>query len=292
MTFSTDTTDLSLTLSDGRTLGYALYGDPEGRPVLYFTGGNSSRYEGSWFADEALRQGLMVVVPDRPGFGLSDARAGRTLLDWGADVAEIADALGIGDLRVFGLSGGGPHVAAACVALGGRISRAAIVSGVAPPEMPGRFRGMWPPLRFLFFASRRWPALSRVALRQMGSFYADEEQMLKRMRQALPAPDVALIDARPDVIATFSRSAREAHRHGIDGDAQEWQLYVHPWGFRLEAVEQPVDLWYGTADINVPSGMGRYLASRLPNSTLHEVDGGHFSTINNHIEAILRHLLA
>jgi pimeloyl-ACP methyl ester carboxylesterase len=287
-----DSIDFSVTLHDGRALGYAIYGDPVGRAVFYFTGGNSSRFEGGWFDAAARRLGVRLIVPDRPGFGLSDPQPGRRFLDWGRDVAELADALGIDRFPVFGLSGGSPHATAACVALGARIPRAAIVSGVAPPEMPGRFRGMWPPVRFLFFASRRWPALARLALRQMGRFYANEEQMLKRMKQALPAPDVALIEARPEVITIFSRAAREAHRQGIDGDADEWRLYVLPWGFALEDVTQPVDLWYGDVDANVPPDMGRYLAGRLPNSTLHLVEGGHFSTINTNIEAILEGLLA
>jgi pimeloyl-ACP methyl ester carboxylesterase len=38
-------------------------------------------------------------------------------------------------------------------------------------------------------------------------------------------------------------------------------------------------------------GMGHYFAQELPNNRLHVVeDGGHFSTINNHIEEIFSHL--
>jgi hypothetical protein len=38
--------------------------------------------------------------------------------------------------------------------------------------------------------------------------------------------------------------------------------------------------------------MGRYLDQKLPNSQLIEVDdGGHFSTINNHIDDIFDYLI-
>jgi pimeloyl-ACP methyl ester carboxylesterase len=171
------------------------------------------------------------------------------------------------------------------------VIKAAIVSGVAPPEMPGRFKGMWPPVRLIFFTARYFPGLNRMLLKQMGGFYADKEMMLKRMKQALPPPDVALIDARPEVIDIFSAAAKEAHRYGLDGDAWEWHLYVHPWEFALADVRARIGLWYGQYDQNVPVGMGQYLAGQFPNSQLTVVnDGGHFSTVNNHIGTIFNYL--
>jgi pimeloyl-ACP methyl ester carboxylesterase len=284
-------TDHTVQLQGGRILGYARYGKPSGKPVFYFTGGNSSRLEGLWFEETAQQQDIDLIVPDRPGFGLSDFQPGRRFLDWPEDVAQLADALGIDRFAVFGLSGGSPHVAAVCYKLPHRVIKAAIVSGVAPPEMPGRFKGMWPPVRLIFFTARYFPGLNRMLLKQMGGFYADKEMMLKRMKQALPPPDVALIDARPEVIDIFSAAAKEAHRYGLDGDAWEWHLYVHPWEFALADVRARIGLWYGQYDQNVPVGMGQYLAGQFPNSQLTVVnDGGHFSTVNNHIGTIFNYL--
>lgn len=283
--------DQTIQLRDGRNLGYACYGSPSGRPVLYFTGGNSSRLEGMWFEETAQQQDIYLIVPDRPGFGLSDFQPGRQFLDWPDDVAQLADSLGVDRFAVFGLSGGSPHVAAVCYKLPERVTRAAIISGVAPPEMPDRFKGMWPPIRLIFFTARYLPGLNRVMLKQMGGFYSDKEQMLKRMKQALPAPDVALIDAHPEMIDVFSVAVKEAHRNGLDGDAWEWRLYVHSWGFKLGDVKTEIGLWYGQFDQNAPVSMGHYLAEKFPNSHLTVVqDGGHFSTVNNHIGAIFDYL--
>jgi pimeloyl-ACP methyl ester carboxylesterase len=287
----TNNTDQSIQLRDGRKLGYARFGIPDGKPVFYFTGGNSSRLEGMWFEEAAQQQNIDLIVPDRPGFGLSDFQPGRQFLDWPEDVAHLADSLGIDKFSVFGLSGGSPHVAAVCYKMPERVMRAAIVSGVAPPEMPDRFKGMWPPVQMIFFTARYLPGLNRLALKQMGGFYADKEQMMKRMKQALPTPDVALIDARPEVIDIFSAAAKEAHRSGLDGDAWEWRLYVRPWGFELAEVQTEIRIWYGQFDQNAPVGMGQYLDKQFPNSRLTVVqDGGHFSTINNHIGAIFDYL--
>lgn len=279
-------------LGDGRSLGYAIYGQPEGRPVLYFTGGNSSRLEGRWFDRNARDRGICLIVPDRPGFGLSDFQSNRRLLDWPRDIAELVKALGVGEFAVFGLSGGGPHVAAVLHSMPAQVPRGAIVSGLAPPEMPARYRGMWLPLRLLFLLAKYTPSLNRAALKQMGNFYANPIQMKKQMMRALPEPDRNLIQTQPEVIDAFSAAAREAHRNGIDGDSWEWQLYVRPWGFEMEAILQPVGLWYGELDRNAPVGMGRYLSQRLPHARLKVVpDGGHFSTINNHIDEIFDYLL-
>ena len=287
----TNNTDQTMQLRNGRKLGYARYGNPSGKPVFYFTGGNSSRLEGQWFEEAAQQQNINLIVPDRPGFGLSDFQPGRQFLDWPDDVTQLADSLGIDKFAVLGLSGGSPHVAAVCYKLPERVTRAAIVSGVAPPEMSERFKGMWPPVRMIFFTARYLPGLNRMALKGMGGFYADKEQMLKRMKQALPAPDVALIDIRPDVIDIFSVAAKEAHRNGIDGDAWEWRLYVHPWDFDLAKIQTEIGLWYGQFDQNVPVGMGYFLARQFPNNHLTVVqDGGHFSTINNHIATIFEFL--
>ena len=100
----------TIRLHDGRTLGFAEYGLAEGTPVFYFTGGNSSRLEGGWFVNAAEKKQVRLIVPDRPGFGLSTFQPERQLLDWPDDVIELADALSIKTFSIFGLSGGGPHV--------------------------------------------------------------------------------------------------------------------------------------------------------------------------------------
>jgi pimeloyl-ACP methyl ester carboxylesterase len=255
--------------------------------VFYFTGGNSSRLEGLWFDAAARAARVRLVVPDRPGFGLSDPHPGRTLRDWPADVEALADALDLPRYAAFGLSGGGPHAAALAHAAPERLTRVAIVSGLAPPEMPHRYRSMWPPVRLLFMLRRFLPPLARLALTSMGSFYADADQLRARMLQSLPEPDRELIEQRPEIIDVFSRAAQEAHRNGVAGDFEEWGLYLRPWGFALAEIEGEVGLWYGAEDRNAPLAMGRWLAAELPHSSLEVVRGGHFSTVNTCIDDIL-----
>ena len=283
--------DQTVQLRSQRQLGYAEYGSKQGFPIFYFTGGNSSRFEGQWFNQAVDRQGIRLIVPDRPGFGLSTFLSGRRLLDWPDDVIQLADFLSIERFSVFGLSGGGPHVLATLTKAPDRINRAAVVSGTAPPEMPDRFEGMWFPVRLIFLTARYSPSINQLLLKQMSLFYSDPEQMNKRMKQSMPIPDKELLERRPDILEIFTKATQEAHCNGIEGDALEWQLYVRPWGFQMEDIQIPIKLWYGRFDQQVPVGMGRYLVKRLPQAQLIEVDdGGHFSTVNNHIDEIFSYL--
>ena len=54
-------------LKDGRTLAWGEYGDPRGRPVLYFHGAGSSMVEGACFQREAQEHGLRLIATSRPG---------------------------------------------------------------------------------------------------------------------------------------------------------------------------------------------------------------------------------
>jgi pimeloyl-ACP methyl ester carboxylesterase len=282
----------TLILEDGRKLGFAEYGTANGDPIFYFSGGNSSRIEGRWFDQEAKNAGVRLVVPDRPGFGLSTFQPNRQFLDWPDDVEQLASSLGVDRYAVFGLSGGAPHVAAVAYRNPDKLTGAAIISGVAPPEMPNRLSGMWPPIRLIFFSAKSASWLNRKILAQMGSFYANEDRMRQQMVRALPEPDVELISRRPEIIEIFSEAAQEAHRNGIDGDAWEWRLYVHPWGFKLSEIPIEIGLWYGKYDQNAPAAMGEFYSKKLPLNRFKIVeDGGHFSTINNHIGEVFNYLL-
>jgi len=105
-------TNQQITLAGGRKLGYAEYGDPSGAPILFFHGGNDSRLEGALLQETTQRLQVRLIAPDRPGYGLSDFQPNRQFLDWPADVAELAEALGMDRFAVIGHSGDSPHVAA------------------------------------------------------------------------------------------------------------------------------------------------------------------------------------
>ena len=275
-------------LPGGRRLSWAEHGDSAGLPVVYFHGGNGSRLEAAWFDTAAHELGVRIIAPDRPGFGQSDFDPNRSLLSTADDVVAVMDTLDVERAGVFGLSGGGPHTLAMAHRAPERVASVAVVSGVTPPDARGATSGMWPPVRLIHWSALRLPPLNRFLLGQMAGFYSNPERMRSQMLARLPQPDIELLGERPEILDIFALDAQEAHANGVEGDAYEWSLYVHDWGFSLKDISCRVELWYGRYDVQVPLAMGEFFAHTLASSTLHVVDdGAHFSTINNHIEEIL-----
>jgi pimeloyl-ACP methyl ester carboxylesterase len=88
-------TSSTLTLSDGRKLGYAQYGSPTGHAILYQHGFPGSRIEAALHHDLCLELGLRMIAIDRPGHGWSTPHRGAKLLDWPEDVKCLTEHLGL-----------------------------------------------------------------------------------------------------------------------------------------------------------------------------------------------------
>lgn len=128
---------------DGRALAYAVWGDPDGFPVLALHGTPGCRLE-RW-PDEDLYRRLEVclVTHDRAGYGRSDRRRGRRVVDEADDVVVLADHLGLERFGVSGASGGGAHALACAALLPDRVVRATCTVGVAPLGQPGLDEDAW-----------------------------------------------------------------------------------------------------------------------------------------------------
>src|SRR5262245_53663208 len=97
----------TIALRDGRRLAYLELGRPNGTPVIHCHGTPSSRVEGALvYGTAAGDAGLRVIVPDRPGVGESDFQPGRRIVDWPADVVDLAEAIDLQRFAVLGSSGG------------------------------------------------------------------------------------------------------------------------------------------------------------------------------------------
>jgi pimeloyl-ACP methyl ester carboxylesterase len=256
--------DGTLLLGNGRRLGYAQYGRPDGEPFFYFHGHPGSRLEARFAHQAAAEAGLRVIALDRPGYGLSDYQPGRAITDWPADVAEAADLLQIGRFSVAGASGGGPYALVCAWRLPGRVVRAAVISGVGPFQVPGATEGMRWQNRIGFKWASRWPALARAVMRSMQRNMASRpERTIDAIARAMSPVDAAVV-RRPGVRDVLIADITEAFRQGSEGAALDVALLGRPWGFALREIKPLVHLWQGEADNLVPAAMGRYQAAQIP----------------------------
>lgn len=254
----------TLTLAGGRRLGYAEYGKPGGEPAFYFHGHPGSRLEPLFAGDAPERAGLRLVALDRPGYGLSDFQAQRTLAGWARDVAEVADQLGFETFSVIGSSGGGPYALACAHELPERVTKAAVISGVGPYDAPGATDGMRRTNRIGFQLGARVPPLARLLMWSMARQVRKQpERVVDAIAKAMSPSDAAIVQ-RPEVREVLAADLREGFRQGSKGPARDVVLLGRGWGFRLEDIKPQVYLWQGEADTLVPPAMGRHMAAAIP----------------------------
>ncbi len=274
-------------LDDGRELAFSEFGDPNGTPVFAFHGTPGSRRMFGPMHADALRLGVRLIAPDRPGYRASDYLPDRRLTDWPRDVVAIADFLGLAKFGVFGVSGGGPHAAVCAHQLAPRLLGAALVCGVAETLTDEDARGMMPMNRLITRLARRsqWLVWPLFALMTLGMRYFGES-LVRGMMKQLPPPDRRVLE-RPEIRSGFLEEGRRAPRTTARATAQDFALFTRPWGFRLEDIATRVDVFCGELDVNVPVAHGRKQADRIPNAKLHYFAEEAHLLVFEHVDEVL-----
>ena len=272
-------------LPDGRRLGYAEYGAPNGTPVLFFHGAPGSRHIHADMADIAARRNVRLIAVERPGYGLSDAQAGRTLLSFADDVAVLVDILGLEKFALIGFSMGSIYALACAYQLEHRISGLALAGALAPLDAPGVTKDLSPAAGGLY-------ALAQTDQLELRSTFAaiapTNAALMAAMTASVCEWDKSVLLARH---SEFETEYAETLRSGIEGMASDFVLASQSWGFPLEGIKTGSHLWIGTADCNAPPAMTTYIASTLPNSqTTILQDEGHCA-LYAHWDEILARLV-
>jgi len=279
--------DKAIQLRDGRKLAYAEYGDLQGKPLFFFHGIPGSRVFRP--PDKITeKMGMRLICVDRPGSGLSTFQPRRRILDWPNDIAQLANALGIERFAVAGHSGGGPYVAACAYALPERVTVAVILCGAALLDTPESTQGMITLNKLGFKIGRYipWPLWWLLIWFFYHKGRVDPAAVMERDARHRPLGDSKLWE-RPEIRQVCYKSTAEGLRQGIRGHAWETRLITRPWGFQPEDIPVPVYLWYGEDDNLTPVSMGRYLASKIPNSKATFCEGEGHLLLFPHWEEIL-----
>ncbi len=284
-------TNQTITLRDGRLLGYAEYGAPQGKPVFFFHGNPSSRLGARLLDEAASETNVCIISIDRPGMGLSDFKPGRQYLDWPDDVTELADILKIDRFAILGISSGVPHAVACAFKIPDRLSAVAVVSGPCPFDIHVATEEMNIAWRIRVLAGQKAPWLVRLFFGIIArNAHHDPVSAISRTLGGLPVPDRVVVN-QPEMIQWSSESLQEAFRSGSRGAAWDYALLTRPWGFNLEELSVKVQLWHGELDATLPVWMGRYMAEVIPNCRAEFLsDEGHISLIFNHAKQILSDL--
>ena len=270
--------DHTLALPDGRNLGYALYGDPAGAPVLNCHGGLVSGHDVSPADEIARAMGVWVISPDRPGVNRTDRRPGYTMRSWVAsDLVPLLSHLEVDRFAVMGWSEGGQYALSATFVLGERISACAVIAGCPPLDDPDTLQSSNRVDHAIATLARRAPAALRCAFRgtRVLAHHAPRVLLWASVRD-LPAPEAAAVIGQGHWFATLLGEGAADPRGVVD----EYLAVVKPWGFAPEDIKRPVHIFQGTADTSVPARWGTMLAERIPGAFLTLFPGeGHFISL-------------
>ncbi len=287
MDITTSLPEGNITLRDGRQLAYAEYGDPQGKPIFFFHGTPGSRLFHHPDASIAASAGARIIAVDRPGFGRSDFKPGRTLLDWPNDVVQLADALNIDRFAVVGYSGGGAYAAVCASSIPDRLTAAGLVSSIAPMDNPEITRGMHGIGHTYFSLERHVPPLAKLGCWLMCTTWRHNPDLyfraqLNGLRNSEEAQTL-LSTMKPMLTSDF----QEAVRAGTDGITWDLEILTRPWGFQLHVINADVLLWHGENDTQAPLAMGKRLAGAIPHCRATFFPGeGHWA-IYSHWQEIL-----
>lgn len=258
--------DRTIRLQDGRQLAYCEWGALDGTPVVLFHGAPGSRLI---CPDEEATEaaGVRLVTVDRPGYGRSDPRPGRDLLDWPADYRELADQLDLPPCPVVGWSAGGKYALAVGHGAPDRVTTIGLAGSPGPRlQVPGALDELSPEDR----AAVELLALDRdagMAVISMDCAWYAGDGWETLFAESWGDADDRLL-AQPDVLDAMKALLREGARQGPAGFASDEAIALMPWGFSLADIRQRVLVWVGESDLQVGRSHGEYLAATIPGATL------------------------
>ncbi len=271
--------------SDGRTIAFALWGDPDGFPVFGNHGCPGCRL--ARWPDERLYAdlGVLLVTRDRPGYAKSTRRHGRSVVDDVDDVVRMADHLGVGRFGVSGASGGGPHALACAARLPHRVVAANVAVSPAPVGRGGMEYDAW-----IQGMDPENVAFSKLEIAGDEAALTEKlEELRVHIASNVAADPIAgnenftLSDAdqaatqQPEMARILVESGLEWTQGGVGGWVDDSLALARPWGFDLGEIEVPVLLSYGLTDVFVPPAHGDWLAKRIPRCDVWVDDeAGHF----------------
>src|SRR4051812_33010471 len=257
--------------TDGRTVAYAVWGDPDGFPVLGLHGTPGCRLE-RWPHEELyVSLGVCFVTHDRAGYGQSTRRPGRRVVDEVDDVVALADELGFDRFGVTGGSGGGPHALAGAALLPERVVRALCAVGVAPLGAPGLERDEW--LKGMDAENVKEFGWAEAGEDVLASELEAEYGRIKERVAADPSTLLAgfeLSEAdqeqlkRPEMMQIVRESTAEHGANGVGGWVDDDLAILSPWGFDVAQISVPVLVRYGSSDVLVPPAHGDWIAANVP----------------------------
>jgi pimeloyl-ACP methyl ester carboxylesterase len=236
---------------------YAERGD--GVPLLSLHGSPAAFENGLLTAEFARVNGCRVIAVSRPGYGRTPLETGRTPLEQANTLAALLDTLGLEQVAVVGMSGGGPAGYAPAGAHPDRVCCLLQVESISLPAAAPRGGSL----------GLRLTGLARLAAWTIDRFPS-------RMLATMGAPATTDPDLRAAQVAlargiVTTATGWERLGAGYDNDATQFaDLPPLP----LDSITCPTLIVHGTADTRLPITHAEHAHATIAGSELRRIDGG------------------
>jgi len=258
-------TDGTIQVPDGRTVGFADFGNPGQTAVLWCHGGPGCRLGPVYVAPTAVDERIRLIGIDRPGYGLSTAQPGRSIADWVGDALAVADHRSIDSFATIGLSTGGAYALAVAALAADRVTGAVVCCSLTDMRHdPARNTMSRPHALAVWEAGDRDAAMAAAE----ASHGIDGTKIIESADgPPLPPSDQAMLQhpwgrhwmaALPDMFA-----------HGVEGYTDDRLADGDGWTtFNVADISCPVIVLHGSADVIADPIHARHTASIVANAEL------------------------
>ena len=266
----------NVAVGSDRRIGFAEFGDPQGRAIFWLHGTPGARrqipVEARLYAEHNR---VRLIGVDRPGIGSSTPHEYASVIDFADDLRTIADTLGIDKMEIIGLSGGGPYTLGCAAAMPERVVAVGVLGGVAPTRGSdgiggGLMGNVGLPVAPVL--EKAGTPLSIVATGIIRLIKPIAEPAVYLYASVSPEGDRRLL-VRPEFKAMFLDDLLNGSRKQLSAPFADVVVFARDWGFRLDEVKVPVRWWHGDCDHIVPYSHGQHVVAMLPDAELYPLPG-------------------
>lgn len=265
-------------LSSGRTISWAEYGDPEGRPVVLCHALTGCRLSVPSNEKQLKKYRLRLIVPDRAGYGFSTPASTDIEHQWLEDMRLFLPAIGASNCTLIGHANGGAHAIKWAILLPEMVNRLCLVSSIVPLLQEDDMQDILPIKRMLFklVSNNRVAAKGFLKLAFKAGIKKPTGYM-ELFQDNIPYLDREMIDD-PEIMQLLLNGFAETTRQGVEHMVDELLYIAESWRLDPKDIRCPVSIWHGRKDKHAPIALMQKFSKTLPeNPATHWVkNSGHY----------------
>lgn len=280
---------LIYTLEDGRQVSYFDSGGNSESIIVHCHGMFTSRLD-PLDPNAFHNTNTRLIIPDRPGYGLSDPLPNHTITDWVDDLLQLMDGLAVDRFTLLAADFSSAYALAVASLAPDRVNNIILLEGATPVNRDvAKYETAIPVYyKTIFFAAQKIPkVVHKATYVAYALFSKDPEKALERF-VGIIGEDNAQTIRKPSIFPKMVTAIVEAQRQGIHSIICNQMLMFTDWGITFESVRCPVLMIVGEGD-SLACYHKERLQKTLPNPITVSMPGkGWASMLYEEMETVLQ----